>query len=91
MSDELAAEAIGAAGDLAAILQAARRHKEMMVLLDDAEIMKIGIFSFLDQVQSSLLLLASADDVDAGGALDDEDVEVFLMVPAVAQYMNPRL
>lgn len=87
--EDVAAEALDAAGDLAAVLQVARRHQSALAVLNATELKTAQLFGTLDQVYDSLVLLTDPDTADAG--LGDDDLEALLAMPALQEWLAPRL
>ena len=85
-------DALDATGDLAAVLQPARRHQPQLAVLNDTALKTSHLFAMLEQLYDSVVILTDPelnDETDVG--LTDEDVEVMLLLPEVQEYMNPQL
>jgi hypothetical protein len=90
--DAIRAEALDAAGDLAAVLQIARSHQPELAVVNDTALKTNQLFATLDQLYDSLVTLTDpqlSDATDIG--LTDEDVEALLSLPDVQEYLNPQL
>jgi hypothetical protein len=91
-SDELRADALDAAGTLAAVLGVARKYQPHIVVLDETELKSGKLFTTLEQIYDSLLLLTDPEfDEETDVSLTDDDVDVFLSLPDVQEYVNPQL
>lgn len=92
VSDELRAAALDAAGTLGAVLRVARRYQPHIVVLDETKLKSGRLFTTLDQIYDSLLLLTDPEfDEDTDVTLTDADLDLFLSFPDVQEYVNPQL
>jgi hypothetical protein len=90
--DAVRREALEAAGDLAAVLQVARRHQPQLAVLGDTELKSSHLFQMLEHLYDSFVLLTDpefSDETDV--TLSDEDLVVMLSLPRLQEWLEPKL
>jgi hypothetical protein len=86
----LRAEALDAAGDIAAVLQGARRDRELALRLRETPLKPTQLLAALDQVFYSLVLLTSADAAEAGQSMTADELDVLLAMKGLRSWLDPE-
>lgn len=86
----VAAEALDAAGDLAAVVQGAQRQEAAVVVLGETELETSTVFGALEQILHSLLMLTSPVDEELDFALAEDELDDLLAMPGLEDYLDPE-
>lgn len=89
-SDALRDDALDAAGDLAAVLQGARAEHPAAVVLDETDLSPLPVFSALEQVFYSLILLTDPQGDLGRGALRLDQLDDLLALPRLQDWLVPE-
>jgi hypothetical protein len=89
-SAALRAEALEAAGDVAAVLQGARRERGLAVSLRETPLKPTQLFGAYAQLLYSLVLLTGTDPDEAGFSMTEEDLEVLLAMRSLRAWLDPE-
>jgi hypothetical protein len=76
------------AGDLAAIIQSAWRRPEMFATVEGAQVRPLELFSALEHLLYSLVLLTDPDDRVADLPLTVEEIDELLAMPELRQILD---
>jgi hypothetical protein len=86
----LQAEALDAAGDIAAVLQGARDEHAAAVVLDETELSPLPVLSALEQVFYSLVLLTDQTGDAARLAMSADELDELLALPRLQDWLDPE-
>lgn len=91
-SEELRAEALEAAGDLAVALGATDRHNAYFVALDETALRPLTLLSVLGELFHSMVLLTDpeADEFFVGARLTDEELDALLDADDMQDWLQPE-
>jgi hypothetical protein len=89
-SEALRAEALDAAGDIAAVLQGARRERERALALRATPLKPTQLLGALSQIFDSLVLLTSTDAAEAGLSLSADQLDVLLAMKSLQVWLDPE-
>jgi hypothetical protein len=89
-SAELRAEALEAAGDLAAVLQGARRERPRAIALRQTPLKSTQLFAALEQIFYSLVLLTAPEADLAGLSMREEELDGVIAMPSLQAWLDPE-
>jgi hypothetical protein len=89
-SEALRADALEAAGDIAALLQGARRERGLAIELRETPLKPTQLFGAFSQILYSLVLLTGTDPDEAGLSMTEEDLEVLLVMKSLRDWLDPE-